>query len=60
MSAKSSEMLSLLQELALLKQMDADHQVELASAPETNEFEGRQNRRREITELIKALGSPPL
>jgi hypothetical protein len=60
MSEKSSEMMSLLQELALLKQLDADPKGELRSAAETNEFESRQNRRKEIADRIKALGSPLL
>jgi hypothetical protein len=60
MSEKSSEMMSLLQELALLKQLDADPKGELRSAAETNEFESRQNRRKEIADRIKALGNPLL
>jgi len=52
-------MISLLQELALLKQLDGGHQGDAGSAAEASDFETRQNRRREITELIKALGNPP-
>jgi len=55
MSAKSAEMISLLQELALLKQLgekDGDSNVE----PLTAESQCRRNRLREISEQIKALG----
>ena len=56
MSAKSSEMLNLLQELSLLKKMDEKNERTPDSALEIAEFEGRQARRREISDQIKSLG----
>jgi hypothetical protein len=56
MSAGSSEMLSLLQELALMKEMDAKYEGGAKGAAETAEFENRKHRRREICEQIVALG----
>jgi len=56
MSAKSSEMLNLLQELSLLKKMDKENERTPDSELEIAEFEGRQARRREISDQIKSLG----
>lgn len=59
MSAKSSELLELLKELALLKELDekplgmpSQSEIEIA------EFEERQTRKREISDQIKALAEP--
>lgn len=57
MSTESSEqMMDLLKELALLKKLD--EKKESGEAPEVDivELQSRENRRREITEQIKALG----
>jgi hypothetical protein len=56
MSAKSAEVLSLLQELSLPKKMDAENKQALNSELEMAEFERRQARRREISDQIKSLG----
>jgi len=59
MSAQSSEvMMSLLKELALLKDLDEMSKSRAESELEVSEFEQRQNRRREITDQIKALADP--
>jgi hypothetical protein len=59
MSAKSSEaMMDLLKELVLLKQLDKQPGTEAPSNLEISEFEIRKNRRREITDKIKALAAP--
>lgn len=58
MSAKSSELLDLLKELALLKELDEQHGGKTKSESEIAEFEDRQNRRREISDQIKALAEP--
>ena len=55
MSLQSETMMSLLKELALLKELDERSEAS-KSEGETAEFEARQNRRQEITEQIKALG----
>jgi hypothetical protein len=56
MSTESSEqMMELLKELALLKKLD-EKESEAASDVDIAELESRENRRREITEQIKALG----
>lgn len=59
MSTKASdEMMVLLKELAVLKELDEKHESETGSDVDNAELESRQNRRREITEQIKALGGP--
>jgi hypothetical protein len=59
MSAKPSElMLDLLKELALLRQLDEKHQEHLNSDMGNAELEGRQRRRLEISDQIKALAEP--
>ena len=59
MSTESSEqMMVLLKELAMLKQLDEKLETVRGSDVDTAELESRQNRRREITEQIKALGEP--
>jgi hypothetical protein len=59
LSAKPSElMLDLLKELALLKQLDEKHQGQPKSDTGNAEFEGRQTRRQEICDQIKALAEP--
>jgi hypothetical protein len=59
MSSKPSEqMMNLLKELALLKEMDEKHETGLGSGIDTAELESRKNRRQEICEQIKALGGP--
>jgi hypothetical protein len=59
MSSKPSEqMMNLLKELALLKEMDEKHETRLGSDVDTAELESRKNRRQEICEQIKALGGP--
>ncbi|MGB8580794.1 MAG: hypothetical protein WCD47_08225 [Candidatus Sulfotelmatobacter sp.] len=57
MSSKPSEqMMDLLQELALLKELDKDHKEGLGSDVQAAESESRQRRRQEIGDQIKALG----
>ena len=59
MSTKASEqMMVLLKELAMLKELDAKRETGAGSDVDNAELESRQNRRREITEQIKALGGP--
>jgi hypothetical protein len=59
MSTKASEqMMVLLKELAMLKELDEKHESGTGSDVDNTELESRQNRRREITEQIKALGGP--
>jgi hypothetical protein len=59
MSTQSSEqMMDLLKELALLKQLDEKHETGAGLEVDIAELESRQNRRREITEQIKVLGGP--
>jgi len=56
MSRKSSELMGLLKELAWIKELDEKYEGGGSrSKVETAEFEGRQNRRREIADQIKAL-----
>jgi hypothetical protein len=56
MSNKPSDaMLDLLKELALLKELDAKHHELPKSDSGTAEVEGRQMRRQEISDQIKAL-----
>ena len=57
MSSKPSEqMMDLLQELALLKELDKDDEKGLASDLQAAESDSRQRRRQEIGDQIKALG----
>lgn len=59
MNAKPSDvMIDLLKELALLKDLDQKYDGGARTERETLEFEERQNRRRQITDQIKALGEP--
>ncbi len=59
MSTKNSElMLELLKELALLKELDEKQPGQLRSDAGNAELEGRQRRRREISNQIKALAEP--
>jgi hypothetical protein len=59
MSTKPSEqMMDLLKELVLLKELDEKHETGTGSGVDTAELESRKDRRREITEQIKALAGP--
>ncbi|HVR24433.1 MAG TPA: hypothetical protein VMU26_14055 [Candidatus Polarisedimenticolia bacterium] len=59
MSTKPSEqMMDLLKELALLKGLDQKYDAGSRTDLETTEFEGRQSRRREISDQIKELAEP--
>ena len=55
MSARSEKMKGLLQELALLKDMEDRCGAGSKSGIEADEFRERQKRRSEISEQIKAL-----
>jgi hypothetical protein len=60
MSSKPSEqMMDLLQELALLKELDGAHERGPKSNEKIAEFDRRQRRREEIGDQIKALGKSP-
>jgi hypothetical protein len=54
----SEQMMDLLKELALLKQLDEKHETGTGSDANAAELESRKIRRREISEQIKALGGP--
>jgi hypothetical protein len=56
MSAKATEMMGLLQELALMKEQDAKYENGSKGEAETAEFENRKHRRQEISQHICALG----
>jgi hypothetical protein len=57
MSSKPSEqMMDLLQELALLKELDKDHKEASKSDVQAAESDSRKRRRQEIGDQIKALG----
>jgi hypothetical protein len=56
MGGDASEMMVLLQELALMKEMDAKYEGGPKGEAETAEFESRKQRRQEICEQIVALG----
>jgi hypothetical protein len=58
-SSKSERMMDLLQELALIKELDQQYEIGLRSEVEIVEFERRQDRRVEIGGQIKALAEPP-
>jgi hypothetical protein len=55
MGADSSEMMTLLQELALIKEMDAKYERGAKGEAETAEFETRKHRRQEICHQIVEL-----
>lgn len=54
----SEQMMDLLKELALLKQLDENQTSGEGSDLEIAERESREKRRREISEQIKSLGGP--
>jgi hypothetical protein len=57
MSSKPSEqMMDLLQELALLKELDKDGEKGSRSDVQADELDSRRRRRQEIGDQIKALG----
>jgi len=57
MSTESSEqMMELLKELALLKELDEKKERGEISDENITDLESRENRKREIAEQIKALG----
>jgi hypothetical protein len=61
MGAKPSElMLNLLSELASIKHLDEDYEASSKSASGTREFARRQERRKQIGDQIKSLGSQQL
>jgi hypothetical protein len=56
MSTKPSElMLAMLKELRLIKELDQQYEKGPRSGVEVVEFESRENRRREISDQMKAL-----
>ncbi len=57
MSSKSSELMGLLKELSLIKELDEKYEGGPKSDLEAAEFQQRQHRRQEITDQIKALGT---
>jgi hypothetical protein len=57
-SKPSDAMLDLLKELALLKALDKKSATDPDSEADTAGSNLRENRRREITEKIRALGDP--
>jgi hypothetical protein len=59
MSTESSQqMMDLLKELAMLKELDEKRETGLGSDVDTADLESRKKRRHEICEQIKALGGP--
>jgi hypothetical protein len=59
MSTESSQqMMDLLKELAMLKELDEKHESASGSGVDTAELESTKKRRHEICEQIKALGGP--
>ncbi len=59
MSTESSQqMMDLLKELAMLKELDEKPETGLGSDVDTADLESRKKRRHEICEQIKALGGP--
>jgi hypothetical protein len=52
----SEQMIDLLKELALLKEMDEKHESGMGSDIHAADLESRNKRRHEICEQIKALG----
>ncbi len=57
-SESSEEMMDLLKELALLKEMDEKHEHLSGPDVKASEVESRKKRRHEICEQIKVLGGP--
>lgn len=55
-TAPPEQMMDLLKELALLKELNEKHEAGSGSEVDTPELESRQQRRHEICEQIKALG----
>jgi hypothetical protein len=59
MSTESSQqMMDLLKELAMLKELDEKRETGSGSDVDTADLESRKKRRHEICEQIKALGGP--
>ena len=59
MSTESSQqMMDLLKELAMIKDLDEKHETGSGSDVDTADLESRKKRRHEICEQIKALGGP--
>ena len=56
MSTQSENMMGLLKELALLKELDGKSETEPQSDVRSSDLEAREHRRQEITTQIKALG----
>jgi hypothetical protein len=56
MSEQSEAMMNLLKELAALKELDEKSETQPTSETEASEAAARQNRRKAITNQIKALG----
>jgi len=54
----SEQMMDLLKELALLKELEQKHETGLGSEVDSAELESRKKRRHEICEQIKLLGGP--
>jgi len=54
-SSPSEQVLTLLKELSLLKELDSGYEAGSKTGNERTEYELRQHRHREITEEIKAL-----
>lgn len=54
----SQQMMDLLKELAMLKELDEKHETRSGSDVDTADLESRKKRRHEICEQIKALGGP--
>jgi hypothetical protein len=54
----SQQMMDLLKELAMLKELDEKHETGSGSDVGTSELESRKKRRHEVCEQIKALGGP--
>jgi hypothetical protein len=59
MSTNPSDMImDLLKELALIKELDKNHEAAMGTQSENADFEARQVRRREIATQIKSLSLP--
>jgi hypothetical protein len=56
MTGEAAEMMGLLRELALMKEMDAEYERGPKGEAEAVEFEERKRRRQEISERIVSLG----
>jgi hypothetical protein len=57
-TTQSEEMMDLLKELAMLKQLDEKHAAGTELNVDAAALESRKTRRQEICEQIKALGGP--